>query len=116
MKKLLLTIISLVCLTAITYPITVSWDPNTETDLAGYTLHWGTTMGGPYPYSIDVNKVTTYTVSNTNFLFMKKYYMVATAQNTSLLRSDFSNEISFTITNDVKPTIVKAVKIITLKP
>lgn len=116
MKKLLSTIITLICLTAITYPITLSWDPNTETDIEGYTLHWGTNSGGPYPYSIDVHNVTSYTIPNTNFLFMKKYYVVATAVNTSNLRSVNSTEVSFTLTNTVPPTMVKGTKIISITP
>jgi hypothetical protein len=115
MKKLL-TILSIFGITALTYPITLTWDPNTETDLAGYTLHWGTNVGGPYPYSVDVKNVTIYNIPNTNFLFMKKYYVVATAINTSGLRSVNSSEVSFTLTNTVPPTMVKNPKIVSITP
>lgn len=32
----------------------VFWDPNAEVDLAGYRVHYGTTLGGPYPGLVDV--------------------------------------------------------------
>jgi len=40
--------------------VTLAWDPNTESDLAGYKIHYGTTSRS-YTSTVDVNRVTTYT-------------------------------------------------------
>ncbi len=68
----------------------VSWDANTEADLAGYKIYWGTVPGN-YTNSISVGKVTTLTLSN--LVAGVTYYIAATAYNSSGLESDFSNEI-----------------------
>ena len=38
--------------------VTLAWDANTESDLAGYRVHYGTASGS-YTTSVDVHKVTT---------------------------------------------------------
>ena len=38
--------------------VTLAWDANTEPDLAGYKVHYGTSSGS-YTSSVDVHKVTT---------------------------------------------------------
>ena len=40
---------------------TLAWDPNTEPELAGYKVYYGT-AAGTYGTPIDVGNVTTYTV------------------------------------------------------
>jgi hypothetical protein len=42
--------------------VTLAWDPNTESDLAGYKIHYGSTSGS-YSVHIDVHNVSTYTVT-----------------------------------------------------
>ena len=43
--------------------IALAWDPNTEIDLAGYVLWYGTTPG-TYTVSTDVGKQTSYVATN----------------------------------------------------
>ncbi|HSN24149.1 MAG TPA: hypothetical protein VLS45_08295, partial [Methylomicrobium sp.] len=38
--------------------VTLAWDANTESDLAGYKVHYGTASGS-YTTVVDVHKVTT---------------------------------------------------------
>ena len=114
LKKLLLP--SILFITTLAYSVTLSWDKNVESDVSGYVLYWGTTATGTYTHSTNVGNVSTFLLSNTNFTYMTKYYMVCTAVNTSGLESLPSNQIIFIITNDVVPSAVKNFKITTLKP
>ena len=75
---------------------TVSWSANSEDDLAGYRIYYGTTQGGPYGSSsalIDKTK-TSYTISN---LSDGTYYFVVVALDTSDNESAYSREVSKTI-------------------
>jgi hypothetical protein len=70
----------------------LSWDANTEPDLAGYKVYYRTASGN-YGTPIDVGNQTTYTISG---LGSGTYYFAARAYNTSGNESDFSNEVSKT--------------------
>jgi hypothetical protein len=70
--------------------VTLAWDTNTEPDLAGYRLYYGT-ASGHYQFVIDVGKATTYTVSG---LAIGTYFFAITAYNRSGLESGYSNEVS----------------------
>ena len=72
--------------------VTLAWDTNSETNLAGYNLYWGPGSGS-YTNKVNVGKVTTNTVSG--LVSGATYYFAATAFNTVGLESDFSNEISY---------------------
>ena len=81
---------------------TLSWTANSESDLAGYRVYYGTsprtgtdpkvcTMCG-YTTKVDVGNVTTYTVANlTN---NTTYYFSVTAYDNSGNESAFSLEVS----------------------
>jgi len=43
--------------------VTVSWDPVSDADLAGYKVYYGTSSG-TYPNVVDVGNVTTHTFTN----------------------------------------------------
>ncbi len=73
---------------------TLTWDPNTETDLAGYDIYYGTSSGN-YQSKTDVGNVTTYTVNG--LTVGVTYYLAATAYNTQGLESGFSNEVAYTV-------------------
>ena len=81
---------------------TLSWTPPTQntdgsplTDLAGYRIHWGTSLGN-YSQSVTLTNpgLTSYVVEN---LVPGTYYFVATAVNASGVESSFSGTASKTI-------------------
>ena len=83
--------------------VTLMWDANTETGLAGYKIYYRTDQGGePYDGTgipegdspIDVGNVTEFRL--TGLLKNKIYYFVATAYNTSGFESGYSNEVNTT--------------------
>jgi hypothetical protein len=82
--------------------VTLAWDPNPETDLLGYRIHYGTSSG-VYGTSIEVGLQTTYTVTG---LPAGNYYFAITAYNTSWLESGYSNEVSADLTSATQATLV----------
>ena len=75
--------------------VALAWNRNTETNLAGYRLHYGTTSGS-YSASLPVSaSVTNATV--TNLLGGQTYYFAVTASNTAGLQSANSSEVSYTV-------------------
>jgi len=73
---------------------TLTWNPVTSTNLAGYNVHLGT-ASGVYGPPINVGKVTSYVVSN--LALGNTYYFVVTAYNASGVESLPSNEVSKSI-------------------
>ncbi len=85
--------------------VTLGWDANTETDLAGYKIYYGAIQGGPYlgngspdgaspiivPLSILANpsgpQCTVHGLTDGT------YYFVVTAYDTEGLESGYSNEV-----------------------
>lgn len=75
--------------------INLTWDPNSEPDLAGYRVYESLTAGGPYSILKDVGNVTTFTIKKTvpDGTATTLYYVV-TAYDQSGLESDYSNEVN----------------------
>jgi hypothetical protein len=80
--------------------ISLAWDAATAysdgaplTDLAGYTVYYGT-VSGIYSSSIQLGNVTSYTLSN---LPPGVYYVVVTVRNLSGDESTYSNQVSKSI-------------------
>jgi hypothetical protein len=75
---------------------TLSWDANSEPDLAGYKVYYKANSSGQpsgdYDVEIDVGNVTTKTIEGLEESII--YFFAITAYDTSGLESDFSNEIS----------------------
>ena len=71
--------------------VTLVWDANAEPNLAGYKIYYGTASKS-YGWSVDVGKVTTYTVPNLSDGVT--YYFAATAYDASNLESTHSGEVS----------------------
>jgi fibronectin type 3 domain-containing protein len=82
--------------------VSLQWDANIESDLAGYKVYIGTNSGVYYS-SVDVGNTTTTTIGNLKAGVT--YYFAATAYNTSRLESGYSNEVSYTVVADVPATV-----------
>ena len=74
--------------------VTLAWDANTETDLAGYKVHYGT-ASGRYTTSVDVHKVTTASIGT--LTAGQTYYFVVTAYDVSGNESGYSNQVSYSV-------------------
>jgi Fibronectin type III domain/Viral BACON domain len=70
---------------------TLTWNANSEADLAGYKVYMGNTSRS-YSSPINVGKVTTFKVMNLQP--GKTYYFAVTAYNTSAKESGYSNEVN----------------------
>ena len=85
----------------------LSWNPNTEPDLAGYKVYYGTasrTYGSP----INVGNQTAFAVTG---LSAGTYYFAVTAFDTSGNESVFSAEVSKAITTaDTTPPVLSSIQ------
>src|SRR5882672_2621066 len=91
-RILLLLVVALLLGTASTLhatTVTALWDPNPETDIAGYKLSYGT-VSGIYTTIVDVGNVTTWPLNLTGGL---RYYFAVQAYNTSGMISPYSLEV-----------------------
>lgn len=87
---------------AIAADASLSWDANTEADLAGYKVYYGTSSRS-YGTPIDVNNQTTFTV--TGLSEGQTYYFAVTAYNNTNVESAFSAEVSKTFSDTVSPIL-----------
>ena len=78
----------------VTGTVKLAWDLSWEPNIAGYRVYYGLESGN-YTETLDVS----YQVKAelTGLLVGETYYSAVTAYNTSGLESDYSNEISFTV-------------------
>ncbi len=89
---------------------TLTWNSNTESDLAGYKIYYGTASRGSitnppsgYTNVIDLhNTSTSYTINN---LADGTYYFAVTAYDTSNNESAYSAEVSKTINATAPPIL-----------
>lgn len=89
--------------------VIVSWDPNTEADLSGYKVYWGTSSRN-YTHVKDVGNTTSYTISNLSEGV--KYFFAVTAYDTAYNESDFSVEVSYTVPmSDITPPQIATVSL-----
>jgi hypothetical protein len=79
---------------ALAAQVTLAWDPNTESDLGGYRVHYGTANGN-YTVHTDVHNVTTSSV--TELTAGQTYYFAVTAYDASGNESGYSNQVSYSV-------------------
>ncbi|TAK08599.1 MAG: hypothetical protein EPO39_04195, partial [Candidatus Manganitrophaceae bacterium] len=80
--------------TAFAADATLTWSANTESDLAGYKIYYGT-ASRKYGPAINVGKTTTYLLTG---LANQTYYFALTAYDTAGNESGYSVEVSRTFT------------------
>ncbi len=96
--------------TAFAQNVTVSWDANTENDLAGYNLYIGESTQ-TYSGVVDVGNATEFTWNNLDA--GKTFYFAVTAYDLSANESGFSQEVSITLSgSDTNPPDLVDVSII----
>ena len=102
MKKLF-TILAILAIAGIAQAATVqvTWNPNTEPDLSGYKIYYGT-ASGVYGDPIDVGNVTGHVMEITP-QHGATYYFALTAYDTSGNESGYSDEASCFVPDGVKP-------------
>jgi hypothetical protein len=102
-----LLLISILVLPYVGYAmdVTLAWDANSEADLRGYKLYYGTTQGGPYngigssdggsPILIPLSSLPDPTSPGIAVRGIAEgtYYFVVTAYNTEGVESGYSNEV-----------------------
>ena len=71
--------------------IDISWEANTEPDIAGYYVYRGITSGGPYTYKSSLITGTDYRDNVSNLV---RYYYVVTAEDYTNNESGYSFEVS----------------------
>ncbi len=90
--------------------VTLAWDANLESDLAGYKIYHGIETGN-YDTVIDVTNVINYTVSSLTPSTL--YYFVVTAYDLWGNESKFSAEVSATAKDIIIPGKVQNVREVT---
>lgn len=85
--------------------LTLTWDSNTEPDIAGYRLYFGTNSHS-YDTHTDVGLQTAYTIQKLN---QGTYYFVITAYNKAGQESGYSDEVEYCI--PPAPTITQVSQI-----
>jgi len=89
-----LSVLSSLALIAVASAASITWDPNTEPDLAGYRIYWGPASRG---YTNLLTVPAAPGVRITNWVPVVTVGFVAvTAFSTNGLESDYSNEITVT--------------------
>ncbi len=85
---------------ALAAQIRLAWDPNTESNIEGYKIYYGTSSKS-YIGSVDIGNVTKYTL--TGLTQGQTYYIAVTAYNNSNSESGYSIEVSGVATETTLP-------------
>lgn len=92
-------LLPLLVATAPAESVVLSWNPNSESDLAGYRIHYGT-AAAPYSKLIDL---TTTSATISTLTFGVTYTFAVTAYNTAGGESAYSPPVSYTVGS---PTVI----------
>jgi hypothetical protein len=85
--------------------VNLSWNANSEPNITGYRLHYGT-AGAPFSIKVDVGAVS---ATVTNLKEGATYTFAVTAINTDRFESDYSTPVSYTVgSSEVIPPAVLA--------
>src|SRR3954467_410379 len=99
-----LALLSLLAILVPSWPevigVTLAWDANKESDLAGYNLYYGPTNSAPQKLALA--KVTS--IALTKLSAGKTYAFYLTAINTAGLESNPSSTITYTAPDDMIAT------------
>jgi hypothetical protein len=87
-------------LQSISYGASLVWDQNSEVNLAGYRLYYGTSLS-IYSVVITVGDVTEYELENLYLYESMSYFFALTAINIYGNESDFSDELVFTADDNI---------------
>ncbi len=93
--------------------VTLAWNKNAETNIAGYKASYGTSSGS-YTTTVDVGNYTSCTLSGLQE--GKTYYFAAKAYNTSGVESSYSSPVSYTVplaTTSPTPTTTSTTSTVT---
>src|SRR4030095_8326562 len=82
-----------------TSSVSLTWDPNTEPDIAGYKVYWGTSSR-VYDQFSDVSQTT---ASVSDLTVGVRYYFAVTAYDSSGLESSYSKEVSTVVSSSPNP-------------
>jgi type IV pilus assembly protein PilY1 len=88
------------CQSALAAQIKLAWDANSESDLAGYKVYYGTSSKS-YAGTVDVGNITSHTL--TGLTQGQTYYVAVTAYNSSGSESGYSSEVSGVATETTPP-------------
>jgi hypothetical protein len=91
---LLIFILSLLAPAAHAAEMTVAWDQNPESDVAGYKIYYGTSPGS-YTASVNAGNITSTVISGLEAGIT--YYFAAVAYDSQGTESGFSNEITYAV-------------------
>jgi hypothetical protein len=93
--------------------VTLAWDPNTESDVSGYRIYYGS-PAHTFTQVIDVGDVTTATVNG--LLVGQVYSFHATCYNLAGLESGPSNSVDYMVPSTVpenQPPVAHALSLVT---
>jgi hypothetical protein len=82
--------------------ITIAWNPNSESDLAGYKMYYGSSSRN-YDSSVDVGSQTSYTLSG--LVESETYYIALTAYDISGNESNYSAELVYNVPYTTLPSM-----------
>ncbi|MEJ2147461.1 MAG: Ig-like domain-containing protein, partial [Acidobacteriota bacterium] len=84
--------------------VTLHWDPNSESDLAGYNVYRSNTPGSGYS-KLNSNLLSSTSYTDSSLTPGSTYYYVCTAVNSSGLESGYSNQVSYTSPSPNTPPV-----------